>query len=216
LRYLVLLLGYSVAAQAQDWAAIDRQLAAAQKAVEARDLKAAMDKASDLSRLTSTEYYKNHRPSDYLRDWEAKIVANPAGRGRMLPQIAVLAAQSEEWEKARRYALDAFVTPSPIDDPAHIANNVLGLVALHEGNVPAAETYLRAAGRTKGSQTLKRWGPMLALAKALLDKGRNDVVLEYFEACKSFVTENKNLDIWIATLKGGAAPDLSREYLWFQ
>lgn len=38
---VLLLLAYTVAIQAQDWAAIDSRLAAVQKAVEARDLKAA-------------------------------------------------------------------------------------------------------------------------------------------------------------------------------
>jgi hypothetical protein len=54
----------------------------------------------------------------------------------------------------------------------------------------------------------------LALAKALLEKGQSDVVLEYFQACKSFVTKNPKLDEWIAALKGGGTPDLSHEYLW--
>ena len=211
MRYLVLLLGYTVAAQAQDWAAIDRQLAAVQKAVEARDLRAAQDASSSLWQLTVKEYSKAHTPADYLRDAEAKVAANPAGRNSSLVWMSLLAAQSEAWEKARTYALDALAT-----GPSHAANNVLGLVALHGGDVSTAEAYLRAAGKAPGTSTLKLWGPTLALAKALLDKGRNEAVLEYFQACKILVTENNKLDVWIATLKGGAAPDLSREYLWYQ
>jgi hypothetical protein len=52
------------------------------------------------------------------------------------------------------------------------------------------------------------------LAQALIDKGENEVVLEYLQSSKSFVTENPKLDIWIATLKGGHAPDWSHESLW--
>lgn len=89
-------------------------------------------------------------------------------------------------------------------------------MALRDNDVSAAETYLLAAGRAKGDAALQRFGPNLALAKALLEKGRNDTVLEYFQLCRSFVTQNPKLDLWIATLKGGAAPDLSREYLWYR
>jgi hypothetical protein len=93
---------------------------------------------------------------------------------------------------------------------------VLGLIALKNDDIVGAGIYLLTAARTKGkSITLDRYGPNLALAKALLDKGQNDVVLEYFQLCKTFVTKNPKLDDWIAMLKSGRAPDLSREYLWF-
>ena len=216
MRQLVLLVGYSVAAQSQDWAAIDRQLAAVQKAIEGRDLKAATDAANSLSGLTVREFNKTYTPADSLREFEARDAANPARRSMWLPSLAMSAARAGEWEKARKYAMDSLATPSSVVDTTHIANNVLGLVALQEGDVASAEMYLRAAGKAKGGGTLKRWGPTLALAKALLDKGRNEAVLEYLEACKSFVTENKKLDVWIATLRGGAAPDLTYEMLWYQ
>jgi len=217
MRHLwLLVLGYSAAAPAQDWAAIDRQLAAVQKAVEARDLEAAEEASTGLWRLTVSEWSKSHKPADYLRETEARVAANPAVRNTALLSMAMLAAQSGEWEKARNYALDALTAPSPYTDPAHAANNVLGLVALHKGDVATAELYLRAAGKAKGSTLLKRWGPTLALAKALLEQGRNDAVLEYFQDCQRFVTENSKQDTWIATLKGGGTPDLSHEYLWYR
>jgi hypothetical protein len=213
-RYLLLLVGNSVVLQAQDWAAIDRQMAAVQKAVEARDLKAAQTASSELWQLTVAEWSKSHTPADYLREMEARVAANPAGRNSALPLMAGWAVQSGDWEKARNYALDALSSASRVSDSTHAANNVLGLVALHGGDVASAEAYLRAAGKTNGSSTLKRWGPNLALAKALLDKGRKEAVLEYLQDCKSFATENAKLDVWIATLRGGASPDLSREMLW--
>jgi hypothetical protein len=91
----------------------------------------------------------------------------------------MLAAQAGAWEKARTYAQDALAAaPSTSYDTVHLANNVLGLVALQNNDVASAETYLLAAGRSKGTERMKRWGPTLAVAKALLDKGRNEVVAE--------------------------------------
>ena len=73
MRHLwLLVLGYSVAAPAQDWAAIDRQLAAVQQAVEARDLEAAREASTGLWRLTVGEWSKSHTPADYLRETEAR------------------------------------------------------------------------------------------------------------------------------------------------
>lgn len=215
LRHLLLLVVCGVVAHAQDWAAIDKEFAAVRAAVEARDLKALVDASGSLSRLTLSEWLKNHTPADNLRRSEDLAAAHPAARTTALPSMAMLAAQAGEWQKARRYAQDALATPATVIDSVHIANNVLGLVALHDGDVTGAELYLRAAGSAKGDTSLKRWGPTLALAKALLDRGRNQAVLEYLQACQSFVTDNPKLAVWIATLKGGGAPDLSHEYLWY-
>jgi hypothetical protein len=127
------------------------------------------------------------------------------------------AIQAGEFDKAQDYASQTLRSPSPAYDSVHPGNIVLGLVALNrDQDVASAKMYLVSAGKTKGSPILDRWGPNLALAKALLDKGENEAVLEYFQSCKSFVTKNPKLDDWIALLKGGRTPDLSHEYLWFQ
>ena len=223
MRLFVVLVGYAVALQAQgdkpapDWSAIDRQLDTLRAAVEGRDINAARKSSDDLLRAISTEYQKQvPSAADYLRQSEERAAANPRFRPVALPSLAALAAQAADWNKARAYALEALATESPVYDTVHLANNVLGLVALHNGDVASAETHLLAAGRTKGTSRMKRWGPTMALAKELLDKGRNDVVLEYLQLCRNFVTENPKLDVWIATLKGGRAPDLFGVYLWEQ
>lgn len=214
LRHLVLWAACGVVAHAQDWAAIDRQLAAVRAAVEARDLKTAQDASNALWQLTTKEWSKAHTPADNLREAETIAGTNPAARRSALPHLALLAVQAGEWAKAGNYARETLAAPSPVIDSVHVGNNVLGLVALHDGDVTGAELYLRAAGNAKGDNLLKRWGPTLALAKALLDQGRKEAVLEYLLACKSFVTDNAKLDSWIATLKGGGIPDFAGAYLW--
>lgn len=222
MRHLILVLFCCVTAWSQDaappvdWSAIDRQVAVLRRAVDARDLDAVKKASEDLSTVTSAEWAKGRTPADYLRLAEARVSAQPASRTMTLPYLAILAAQAGAWDKARNYAQDALAAgPSPAYDTVHLANNVLGLVALHDNDVPSAEMYLLPAGRSKGLARMKRWGPTLALAKALLDKGRNDVVAEYLQLCRGFITDNPKLELWIATLKGGHAPDLTREYLWY-
>src|SRR6185436_14974469 len=101
--------------------------------------------------------------------------------------------------KAERYARWALSEPSGTPyDTVHAGNIVLGLVALKNDDLVGAGTYLLSATKTKGSAILDRWGPNLALAKALLDRGQNSLVLEYFQSCKAFVTKNPKLDDWIA------------------
>jgi hypothetical protein len=127
------------------------------------------------------------------------------------------AVQAGNFIKAQSYAYQTLQTPSSAYDSIHTGNVVLGLVALQrDHDVFAAKEYLLLAGRTKGSPTLDRWGPNLALAKALLECGQREAVLQYFESCKNFVTKNPKLNDWIAMLRGGGVPDLSNEYLWNQ
>lgn len=61
----------------------------------------------------------------------------------------------------------------------HNANQVLGRVALREGNVTDAKRYLLRAGSTPGSPTLNSYGPQLFLAREFLERGERAIVLEY-------------------------------------
>jgi ATP/maltotriose-dependent transcriptional regulator MalT len=201
-----------------DWAKITQKLEAVQAAIQARDLEKTRKVADDLCIVAGTEWHKQ-LPTDaeYLERAEQRIAGNPQNRAPQLPHLAQLAFQAGEMEKAEQYARETLQNTTPqavIGDSIHVGNIVLGLVVLKRGDVAAARAYLLASTKTKGNSSLNRWGPNLALAKELLDKGENEVVLEYLQSSKSFVTGNPKLDEWIATLKGGRAPDLSREYLW--
>jgi hypothetical protein len=165
--------------------------------------------------LTADEWQKqNPTFAEYLQKAEDRAAASAKLRTMFLPELAILAFRAGELAKAEQYAHETLLRPSDVYDSIHAANTVLGLIALRHDDVAGAGAYLLAATKTKGTSLMDRYGPNLALAKELLDKGQNGVVLEYFQACKSFITKNPKLDDWIAMLKGGRAPDFKYEPLW--
>ena len=68
----------------------------------------------------------------------------------------------------------------------HDAHQVLGLICLRNGKTDAAIAHLLAAGRTTGSPTLNAYGPPLLLARALVEAGEKDTVLEYLDLFARF------------------------------
>lgn len=199
-----------------EWDLVEQQLNVVRAAILNRDIDATEKATEALSRAVSKEWAKSiPTPADRLQQAEDGAArTHLKNRIASLPYRAMLAFQAGEFEKAEQYARQTLAEPSDAYDSVHTGNVVLGLIALQNDDIAGAGAYLLAAARTKG-KSLDRWGPNLALAKALLDKGQNDVVLEYFQLCKAFVTKNPKLDDWIAMLKSGRAPDLSHEYLWF-
>jgi hypothetical protein len=64
---------------------------------------------------------------------------------------------------------------------------------------------LLKAGATPGSPQLNSFGPNMALAKELLDKGEREAVLEYFTLCSKF-WDRDELKEWMALVKDGVTP----------
>jgi hypothetical protein len=89
----------------------------------------------------------------------------------------------------------------------HHGNIILGRIALSNGNLDEAKSRLLLAGKTSGSPQLNSFGPNMALAKELLERGQTDVVLEYFELCKKFWTmSGRKLEQWADDVKSQRAP----------
>ncbi len=87
------------------------------------------------------------------------------------------------------------------------ANQVLGLIALEAGDLAEAKKRLLASADSKGSPQMNSFGPNMRLAKALLEKGEKDVVLEYFERCRKFwEMGNDQLAAWADSVKKGEIP----------
>jgi len=87
-------------------------------------------------------------------------------------------------------------------------NFVLGRIAIQRGSVKQAGQYLLAAGATAGSPQLDSFGPNMTLAKELLEKGRSEVVLQYFALCRKFWEDGRlKLDEWSSAVRGGEVPD---------
>jgi outer membrane lipoprotein-sorting protein len=164
-----------------------------------------------LKRVQALEARFPRTPEQELADLEQDL-GSGAGvdRSFALPQLAKAALKAGALDKAAVYAHDLLRSPS--NDPMYgqalyDGNMVLGMVALHQGDVREARRYLLESAKTKGSPVLDSFGPNMQLAKALLEKGERDAVLEYFESCRSFWTMGaQQLDAWTATVRGGGVP----------
>jgi len=88
------------------------------------------------------------------------------------------------------------------------ANQVLGRIALAEGNVAEAKKRLLASAESKGSPQMNSFGPNMQLAKDLLAHGERDTVIEYFERCSKFWRMGaERLAAWTESVRKGGTPE---------
>ncbi|MGA8220324.1 MAG: hypothetical protein WB780_01635 [Candidatus Acidiferrales bacterium] len=134
-----------------------------------------------------------------------------------LGDLAKAAFEAGEMEKAEQYATELLQSaPKHKDDwnygnALHGGNTILGRIALQRGDIVAAKQDLIAAGETPGSPQLDSFGPNMALAKELLEKGERETVITYLQSCEKFwKMGGSDLQNWIATIKGGGTPDFSK------
>ena len=79
-----------------------------------------------------------------------------------------------------------------------------------EGNLEEARNRLVKAGETPGSLQLNSFGPMMDVAKALLERGEKEAVVRYFELCSQFWNSDRGmakLAEWIELAMAGKIPD---------
>jgi hypothetical protein len=119
-------------------------------------------------------------------------------------------------EDARRLATDMLALDEKYSrgvrekmngDVQHNAHMILGRIAVEEGRIDEAKKHLLAAGSTQGSPVLGSFGPSMTLANALLEKGEQEVVLQYFELCRKFWYRKEQLDEWIKDINAGRIPE---------
>lgn len=67
-------------------------------------------------------------------------------------------------------------------------HEILGQIALREGNIAQARKELLAAGKTPGSPQLNSFGPDLTLARLLLEEGESEAVLAFADDIARFWT----------------------------
>jgi hypothetical protein len=201
-----------------DWALIQKQMDAVQAAVQAKDIVTASKLASQLWSTTVQERARTGpKPADYLRKAEENLDAAGSDARRRAPHLAYaakLAFNAGDMLKAERYARETLANPSypnGVGDSIHDGNIVLGRIALKNGDVALAKTYLLAAGKTPGTTIVKRFGPNMSLAKELAARGEMETVLAYLQMIRAMMTENQDrVDDMIALAKGGRQPDFSR------
>lgn len=144
---------------------------------------------------------------------KAYELAEDSLRDSLLEDLAKGAFSADRLEKARKYAeimLQNTEAGWNFGNRVHHGNLVLGRIALREGNIEEAKSRLIAAGNTTGSPQLNSFGPNMALAKALLEVGEREVVLEYFRLCSKFWKSDRakdKLDKWGVLAAAGRIPD---------
>ena len=151
---------------------------------------------------------------------KAYTVAGKIRRDSLLEDLAKTAFEANQIDNARHYAeLALKITHSgwSFGNRIHHGNLILGRIALREGNIEEAKNRLIAAGTTPGSPQLDSFGPNMALAKELLEKGEQDVVFKYFLICSNFWDSERARDKiskWSDQIKEGKIPDF-RAHLYY-
>lgn len=154
-------------------------------------------------------------PGEKLRELETKGVPNEVERPSYLAQLAYAAFDAGDHEKARRYAEQALDAASQTamrqrsQWTVFKAHTVLGRIAIREDDIATAGLHLTESARIPpGDAVLATFGPDMDLAKALLEKGQRDVVLQFLDLCSRFWKEDKGeFARWSATVRGGAIPE---------
>jgi tetratricopeptide (TPR) repeat protein len=96
------------------------------------------------------------------------------------------------WDKARDAAESESEALQFVDahsDHAHRkhwGHTILGLVALHRGDIAEAVDHLRKSSAVPGESRLSSYGPSFRLAGELCGKGEWSAVAEYLQACEAF------------------------------
>ena len=130
-----------------------------------------------------------------------------------LTDLPAMAFEAGDVQKARAYAERLLREATSQEgwnygNAVHKGNLILGRIAVAEGRVADAVTFLRAAGKTPGSPQLDSFGPNMTLAKDLLERGERDAVLAYFEACRVFwKMGGSRLDAWRQEVQAGKVPN---------
>ena len=128
-------------------------------------------------------------------------------RSALLTALGKAAWAVGDLKKAREYAEWMIGTGSHYGANFHHGNIVLGLLALSDDDVEEAKSSLIAAGETTGGE-LSSFGPDMTLAKRLLERGEEEVVLQYFELCSEFwISDRGRLDEWAEDVEQGRMPD---------
>ena len=130
----------------------------------------------------------------------------------------------DEAERLAQQYLDlahAFPTDWYHGNGVHHAHRLLGQIALERGDTEAAARELLASGTGPSSPQLASFGPNMSLAKALLERGERDVVLDYLKACRTMWTmsgagpsREHPLDRWERAITAGLEPDFGPNLMY--
>lgn len=165
-----------------------------------------------LDMITKSWKVKTNVAGKALEQFEiAYKLSTDRGRNRLLQYLGKVALAANKPQKAKEYAEKMLSQNSSswnYGNNVHHGNIILGRIALTLDDLEEAKKRLIKAGKTPGSPQLNSFGPNMALAKELLEKGEKDVVLQYFELCSGFWKLRKDrLDEWTVAVKDGKMPN---------
>lgn len=105
----------------------------------------------------------------------------------MLAQAALEAGDAQTAKQQAEELLKSNTDPNDRNHQIiHNCNEILGRVALRDGRIEDAKSYLLKAGSTPGSSALNFFGPSFVLARELLEKHEREVVLQYLDMVGQF------------------------------
>jgi RNA polymerase sigma factor (sigma-70 family) len=159
---------------------------------------------------------RHSQPALALGSLELAVELDPSARFDTLDSMAKAALAASDVTKARRYAEELLNDAEEHREDYNYANAihqshlVLGLVALGRNDVTEAERQLILAGKIPGSPQLSSFGPNMSLAKALLERGKKETVLDFLRECSSIWEsgwEDGTLTEWANAIRENAMPD---------
>jgi len=129
-------------------------------------------------------------------------------------KAAPAAFKAGDMKKAKSYSYDllkqaeTWKTNWNYGNAIHVANLVLGRIALANGALEDAKNFLLDAGKTPGSPQLNSFGPNMLLAMELLEKGERKTVIQYFDLCAKFWEPKfSRLDDWKGSINRDEIPE---------
>lgn len=95
------------------------------------------------------------------------------------------------------------------------SNTIRGRLALVDGDLAQAKTYLEKSAKINRSSSYSAFGPNMSLANDLLAKGETQAVFAYFDACKLFWSYGSDrMDDWEAQINKGQRPDFGGNMMY--
>jgi hypothetical protein len=143
----------------------------------------------------------------YMHDRVLELLHSPADRQALAGDMAAAAFKIGDFEGAA--ALAKLYLHSSDRQATQKANTILGRVSLRSGDVVASKQYLLDSSGPAAARDVAIYGPALALAQELLEKGERGTVVEYLERCRILWPRGEHtLRNWIVNIRAGATPDL--------
>lgn len=142
---------------------------------------------------------------------------NPISRFALLDRIGKAALEAGKFNQAKKTAHQLLKQAKQHSSNWNAGNaffdahTLLGRVAVKTGDIKQAAAELLASGKTHGSPQLDSFGPNMALAKALLQKGKRKTVLDFLQEVGQFWSVgHKTIAKWQKAIRAGHTPDFSR------